>query len=159
MNLDTVLREIAAELDSRGLAVFHSDQRSPEVLAPVSWNVETHPDFRQFLDAGQASGARLVTLYSAKFGPDRIEWALEKLEGSGLAPHERRGIEARLRELSIYEGLTCHVELSFQHGQRDYIFDLRADWYEMFEDLLDEIEDFDRAEDEEPLSGGYFSKN
>ena len=64
--------------------------------------------------------------------------------------------------MRAYDGFTCAIELSFDFEGRAYIFDLRTEWYEEFNDMLDDIEaaipDEDEDDDEGPI-GGYFSKN
>ena len=46
-----------------------------------------------------------------------------------MLPDERRMTERRLKELRAYDGFTCAIELSFDMGQRAYIFELRTDFW------------------------------
>jgi hypothetical protein len=161
-NLNTLRGEIQEYLDSRNMVVFRSYPRSePEnqVRDAVYWDSEQHPDYRQFIEAAAAAGARLVTVHTREFTPDILDRALEHLSDSDLERDERRALEIRLNELRAYEGFTCQIELSFDHAQRTYIFDIRTDWFEELNDLVEHMEDFpDDEEDENPL-GGYYSNN
>jgi hypothetical protein len=162
LNLDTLQDEILTDLESRALVIFHSELRSVEMHSAIYWDVETHPDYRQFLDAAVGAGAKLVTVFSSKFSAGQIEEALAQLEDADLDHQEKRAIELRLREMRLYDGLTCHIELSFNHAQRDYIFDIRTQWFQDYEELLDRIDESfapPEEEDEGPLGGGYYSKN
>jgi hypothetical protein len=53
--------------------------------------------------------------------------------------------------------------LAFDLAPRVYILDLRTEWFDDLNELVERIEDAYHDEDdgpeEEPLSGGYFSKN
>jgi hypothetical protein len=146
-------------LESRGLVVFYSLPRSGESEAIVYWDAQAHPDFRQFLAAAEAAGARLITMYAREFDSDVVEDALERVSESRLDRDERHAVELRLKEMRPYDGFTCQIELAFSYADRDYIFDLRTEWFDELSDLLDEIE-ASRAEgqDEDPL-GGFYSKN
>ena len=64
-----------------------------------------------------------------------------------------------------YAGFTCQIQLSFDSPLRTYVFDLRTDWFNDLNDLIDRIEECCEEEDddeEEPddLAGGsYFQRN
>jgi hypothetical protein len=61
--------------------------------------------------------------------------------------------------MGAYEGFTCQIELSFDHAQRTYVFEVRTDWFDELNDLVERIEDSYQDEgDENPLSG-YYSNN
>jgi hypothetical protein len=160
INLDPLLSEIQEYLEQCGIVVFKSFPRSGEPAAPVYWDTDRYPDYHQFLAAAQAAGARLVTLYAREFEEDMVDDALEQLEDAGLDREERRSFETRLKEIRAYSGFVCQIELSFDFAPRVYIFDLRTEWFDDLNDLIDRIEDSYRqqGEDDEPLRG-YFSKN
>jgi len=159
-NLDSIHTEIQGFLETRGIAVFHGYSRGQDAPA-VHWDTEHHPDYRTFLAAAEGAGVRLVTLYANQFSEELVDDALERLEMSGLERDERRAIEQRLREMRGYAGFTCEIELSFGLAPRVYIFNLRTEWFEDLNDLLDRVDDaYAEADDEEPLGGErYFSKN
>jgi hypothetical protein len=157
-NLETLREEIERDLESRGIAVFYGVPRADE-MSSVYWDTERTPDHRLFLRAVEVAGVKLVTLYVNRFTADMLDDAMERLDESAAGRDDRRALEQRLRELRAFEGFLCQIELSFELGQRTYIFDLRTEWYEDFDDLIDRIESsFGADDDGEPL-GGYFSKN
>jgi len=87
---------------------------------------------------------------------------LARLDDCELTREERRNYESRLRELRIFEGVTCSLDLAFDHHSRLYVYQAQPDWYEDFLGVEDEI--VSRMADEEDLDegdslGGYFSKN
>jgi hypothetical protein len=162
INLDSIRAEIQEFLEARGIAVFHGSPRGGEDPPAVYWDTEHHPDYRKFLAAAEAAGARLVTLYANHFNEDVVDNALENLELSGFDRDERRAVEQRLREMRAYVGFICEIEISFSVAPRIYIFNLRTEWFEDLNDLLDRVDDAyaDEEDDPEPLGGeGYFSKN
>ena len=58
---------------------------------------------------------------------------------------ERRTLELRLNEMRAYEGFICQIEMSFDHAQRTYVFDIRTDWFEELNNLIERMEDFFRS--------------
>jgi hypothetical protein len=161
-NLDTLHREIQQHLESRGMAVFRSYPRADldsSQTGAVYWDSENHPDYREFVEAAWAAGVRMVTLYAREFTSDMLENALTQLSDTELERDERRVLDARLNEMRAYEGFTCQIELSFDHAQRTYVFDVRTEWFDELNDLADRIEESYQDEgDENPLSG-YYSNN
>lgn len=159
-NLDTLKTEIEEFLGKEGFNVFHGYSRATEEEA-VYWDCERHPDYREFLKAARAAGAKLVVFHRREFDAETLDEALDQLEASGVNRDDYRLTEQRLEELRRYEGFTCAVELSFDHEGRIYIYEMRAPWFEEFTTLMDDLdfaEPQTQEEDEDPM-GGYFSKN
>jgi len=161
-NLETLRHEIEQHLESRGLALFRSCPRSDTEntgAGTVVWDSQNHPDYHEFVEAACAAGVRLVTLYARELTSDVIEGALAQLSETDLERDERRALDVRLNEIRAYEGFTCQIELSFDHAQRTYVFDIRTDWFDDLNDLVEQIEySFQDDGDENPLSG-YYSNN
>ena len=128
-NLDTLRHEIEQHLESRGLAVFRSYPRTDSegsLAGAVYWDSENHPNYREFVEAACAAGVRLLTLYARDLKAEVVETALAHLADSDLERDERRAVDTRLNEIQAYEGFTCQIELSFDHAQRTYIFEVRT---------------------------------
>jgi hypothetical protein len=165
INLDTLRAEIQEYLQTRGLVIFHSFPRTGEPIPAIFWDTEMHPDYREFVAAAEAAGAKVMTFFVREFSEDMIEEAWERLDdanppGAHMDHEDRRAIEARLREASSYTGFTCQIELSFDSGQRVYILDLRTEWFEDLSELLERIDDARRDPQDDPgPTGPYFSKN
>jgi hypothetical protein len=161
-NLDTLRHEIEQHLESRGMAVFRSYPRAESessLVGAIFWDSENHPDYREFVEAACAAGVRMVTLYAREFTSELIENALSQLSATELEREERRAVDARLNEIQAYEGFTCQIELSFDHAQRTYVFEVRTEWFDELNDLVERIEYSLQDEgDENPLSG-YYSNN
>jgi hypothetical protein len=160
INLEALRTEIREYLESRSLAVFHGFPRAFDDLPAVYWNTTDHADFRAFVAAAEAAGVKLVTLYANEFDDALIDDALERLEEQTLTRDDRRGLDKRLRELRAYAGFICQIELSFDLAPRVYVFDLRTEWFDELNELLDQIDDaLDAQEAAEEPPGGYFSQN
>ncbi len=161
-NLDTLRHEIEQHLESRGLAVFRSYPRAESDRSPgeaIQWDSQNYPDYRDFVEAACAAGVRLMTLNARELTSDVIENALAQLADSDLDRDERRSVDTRLNEIQAYEGFTCQVELSFDHAQRTYVFEVRTDWFDELNELVDRIAYACQDDgDDNPLSG-YYSNN
>lgn len=162
-NLDTLKGEIEQYLVEQDFAVFRGFPRMLDTLPLVYWDCDRFPDYKAFLDTAKAAGVRLVVYHQHEFSADQIDNSLERLEQIELPRDDQRAMERRLKEMRVYDGFTCALELSFDHQGRIYVFDLRTEWYEELSDLLDDIHMLTSGPDEEddddtPMSG-YFSKN
>lgn len=161
LNLDTLKREILDYLDSGGFAVFHSSPGGLEGLPMVLWDTEHHPDYQMFLEVASKSGIKLVLFASREFERTDVDELLEQLEECELAREEHREYESRLRELRIFEGVTCSLELAFDYHSRLYVYEVQPDWYDEFLSVEEEIASRLAAEDDDEgdTLPGYFSKN
>lgn len=163
LNLDTLKREILEYLNSAGFTVFHSSPGSLDGLPMVIWDSERHPDYRMFLEAAHSTGSKLICFGTRDFEPEMLDDLLAQLEDSGFGRDEERDYEARLREMRTHEGVTCSIEIAFDHDGRLYVYELQPDWYEEFLSIEEEIISQFGTENEEiddsDALGGYFSKN
>jgi hypothetical protein len=161
LNLDTLKREILEYLDSREFAVFRSSPGGLEGIPMVLWDTEKHPDFQMFLEVARKSGIKLIMFASREFDAEDLDDLVEQLDACGLTREEHRDYESRLRELRAYEGVTCSLELAFDHNSRLYVYEVQPDWYEEYlgleEELMTRLTDDETGHDDS--LGGYFSKN
>jgi len=163
LNLDTLKREILEYLDTAGFAVFRSSPGGLEGLPMVLWDVEHFPDYQTFINVAQKAEVSLVMFAAGEFETSDLDELTDQLEDCELTREERREYESRIRELRAYEGVTCSLELAFDHHSRLYVYEVQPDWYEEFLNLEEEINS--RFADESDLEqggdslGGYFSKN
>jgi hypothetical protein len=163
LNLNTLKREILDYLEASGFAIFHSSPGGLEGTAMVVWDAEHYPDYQMFLDVATKSGNKLVLFAAREFESGDIDELVSQLEECELSRDERREYERRLRDLRAYEGVTCSLELAFDHQSRLYVYQVQPDWFDEFLELEDELyshmaEDGDELDDGDSL-GGYFSKN
>jgi len=161
LNLDTLKREILDYLESREFAVFRSSPGALEGTQMVLWDSEHFPDYRMFLDAASKAGVKLILFASREFEASDIDDLIEQLDDLDFDQEEERDYQARLRKLRPYEGVTCSLELAFNHDSRLYVYEMQPDWYEEFLEIEDEIASLitDDELDEGDSLGGYFSKN
>jgi hypothetical protein len=161
LNLDTVKREILEYLESSQFAVFRSHPGSLDGLPTVTWDIERYPDYQMFLETARKIGCKMILFASRDFDEAEIEEALEQLEECDMITEERLDIERRLRGMRGYEGVTCSLELGFDHHARMYVYELRPDWYEEFLAVCEEITchlPVDEDEDDGTI-GGIYSNN
>jgi hypothetical protein len=160
-NLDTLKDSMLEQLQAQGFAVFHGLCRHGESHPMAWWDTHRQPEFQTFLAAARQAGATLIVFSHLEFFEAMVEDALDQLEDCDLPPSDRRAIELRLREMQGYLGFTCALELSFDHGGRAYVFEVRAEWYSEFLRILEDIDALepDDDEDEEDSTGEFFSRN
>lgn len=161
LNLDTLKREILEYLDSSGFAVFRSHPGGLEGLPLVTWDTERYPDYQMFLETARKIGCKMIVFASRDFEESEMEEALEELEECDIPADERLDFERRLRGTRGYEGITCSLELAFDHHARMYVYELRPDWYEEFLGICDEISSHlpEELDEDDASLGGFYSNN
>jgi len=162
LNLDTLKREILDYLEVAEFAVFRSSPGCLDGFPMVLWDTEHYPDYQMFLDVVQKCGVKTILFASREFESSDVDELLEQLEGCDLSREEQRDYQSRLRDMRVYEGVTCSIELAFDYNSRFYVYEVQPDWYSEFLELEDEIAArlSDEGEiDEGDSLGGYFSKN
>ncbi|HUS06262.1 MAG TPA: hypothetical protein VMZ52_08205 [Bryobacteraceae bacterium] len=160
LNLDTLKTEIERYLKDNGFLIFQGYSRRYQNQPQTVWNTAKNQDYKAFLNVAKGLGAKVIVLYDHQFSTEPIEENIESIASAGLEFDEQRAYEKRLRDLTVYDGFTCTIELSFQHERSIYVFDLQTEWYTEFMEILGELDESeeDQEDDEDPL-GGYYSKN
>ena len=163
IDLDTLKSEILHYLEASGFAVFRGHSGELDGLPLVSWDCERFPDYRMFLETAQKVNASLIIFAAREFESGEIDEELEDLEDCDLTRDDRRQYERRLREYRKHEGVTCSLELAFDHNSRMYVYEVRPDWYDEFLELSDEIASTMPSqgvdEEEDNGMGGFYSNN
>src|SRR6185369_3890827 len=162
LNLDSLKTEIQTYLKDNGFVTFHAFSRSLDGMPEVDWDTKRYPDFKEFLNVAKQLDARMIVFHHREFSSDIVERAIEDLDSSGFDYEDQRAYEQRLRELSVYEGFTCLIELSFDYQDTLYLFELRTERFTELTEILDQLtisdDDGDSGPETDPL-GGYYSKN
>jgi hypothetical protein len=162
LNLDTVKAEAEEYLNQNGFLVFRGFSRGLDDVPEVDWDTVHYPDFRMFLDVAKKLNVKLVVMHHREFDSEIVDAAIDQLSTAGFEFEEQTQIETRLRELSMYDGFTCQLELSYDYEGILYLFELRTPWYTELTHLLDDIDsvgDDDDDEEDEESYGGYYSRN
>jgi hypothetical protein len=162
LNLDTMKREVMEYLEHSEFAVFRSAPGDLDDLPLVLWDVEGFPDFQMFLEAARKIGVKMIVFAAREFTAREIDDAVEELDECDLTREERRDMESRLRALRAHEGVTCSIELAFDHNARMYVYEIRTDWYDEFLSIGDEIGlhlPTGRGSEDDDGPFGYFSNN
>jgi len=162
-NLDTLKEEIPTYAEQKGLALFHAAHFPLDARDTIIWDSQRLPDFRPFIDVAAKLEVKVLVYQTREFDSEMVDDALARLESSELPREESRALSRRLRELRVYEGFTCLLELFFEKDVQSYLYGLRTDWYNEFLDILDQLDtDSDMDDDDEDSSGSmgeYFSRN
>jgi hypothetical protein len=165
LNLDALKDEILRFLDASEFAVFRGHAGALDELPVITWDSESFPDYRMFLDAAHRSGEKVVIFMAAAFDDEDIADVEADVALSGLDREHVRSIEQRLHRFRAYLGKTCFIQLAFDHRGRLYVYELQPDWYNEYLELTDELDvmlphehEHEEGDDDETL-GGFYSNN
>lgn len=164
LDLDALKRSIAEQLARSEFAVFHHDPGSFDANTVVTWDTETYPDFQMFLEAARHLGIRMIMFAGLEFDESEIAEAEDELEGLSLSRDDHREYEKTLKGFRQHTGATCSIELAFQYETYFYLYEARADWYDEFVGIHDELTSFGGLSSEDEMDedggiGGFYSKN
>src|SRR5690349_3731641 len=165
LNLDALKDEILRFLDASEFAVFRGHAGALDELPVITWDSESFPDYRMFLDTAHRSGEKVIIFMAAVFDEDDIADVEADVALSGLDREHVRSIEQRLHRFRAYLGKTCFIQIAFDHRGRLYVYEIQPDWYTEYVELTDELDvmlpqenDEEDEDDDEPL-GGFYSNN
>ena len=141
VELDRLKSEALDYLRTNGAPIFFA-AGIPGEDGFYFWDAEQYPDWRQFVDVGRESGARLFQFSSEALDRDEIDGANETLELTEMPAEERRDAQAFLVMIEPNIGHTAWLRIAWQHEGRRYAYERVAPWYERFLDLLDQLGDY-----------------
>ncbi len=163
LNLDNLKTSISEHLERSDFAIFHHDPGVFDANLVITWDIETFPDFQLFLDAARKLGTRMILFAARTFEDAELTEAEEELETSDMPREDRREYLKAFGDFREHAGATCSIELAFQFETHFYLYEARADWYEEFVSVHDEVLSFSEGDDDEVDSdgslGGFYSKN
>jgi hypothetical protein len=164
LNLDSLKEEILRFLEASPFAVFRGHAGALDELPVITWDSESFPDYRMFLDAATRSGEKVIIFIAAAFENEDIEDIEADVALSGLDREHVRSIEQRLGRFRAYLGKTCFIQIAFDHHSRMYVYELQPDWYNEYLELTDELEamlphEHDHEEGDDETLGGFYSNN
>src|ERR1700753_3900772 len=104
----------------------------------VLWDTERFPDYQMFLEVAKHSGIKLILFAAQEFESSDLDELITQLDDCDLTRDEKRDYESRLRDLRVFAGVTCSLEIAFDYHSRLYIYEVQPDWYEEFQSIADE---------------------
>lgn len=165
LNLDALKDEILRFLEASEFSVFRGHAGTLDELPVITWDSESFPDYRMFLDAAHRSGEKIIIFISAVFDEEDIADVEADVALSGLDREHARSLEQRLNRFRAYLGKICFIQIAFDHRGRLYVYEMQPDWYSEYLELTDEIDvmlphehESEEGDDDEPL-GGFYSNN
>ena len=165
-NLDNLKQEIEEYLNTGGFAIFYGMERSDiDRDLSISWDTESHPNFQEFLKVASTAEVKIIVAHYKTLPAGHITELIDQLDELELDRDERRNLARDLQRLKMYEGFISSIDLSFDCDTQTYMFSAKTTWYKQLLEMLDHFDLFSPGFDEEggiddePIGGGYFSKN
>ncbi len=164
LNLDTLKRSISEHLERSDFAIFRHDPGNFDANLVVTWDSETYPDFQMFLDAARKLGVKMILYAAREFDEAELSEVEDDLEAYDMPRDDKRDYAKTLDAFRSNVGVTCSIELAFHFETHFYLYEVRADWYDEFVGISDEVTAFGGMNDDDEVDsdgglGGFYSKN
>ena len=143
------IEEIVAHTKEEGFVTFYGWAHGGKENT-VHWNEEHGGDWKRFLESAKALGVRAVYLNWAPFEEFQVDEALADVSVDQESEASRTEIEEYNQQVEKCRekvGLTEIIDLTFVVDGVFHIYQLAADWFTAFEELIAEEE----LEEHEPL--------
>lgn len=161
-DLDTLITEVPAYLDSHGFATFHGLSRIAEDKPVVLWDTARRPGYQEFLDCADRLGVKVIVLHTRSFDEQTLADLQAEIEEGQLPHNEQRDLERRLHALKAYTGFTAALELSFDWAGAIYMYEVRSEFMNELLSIMNDLDDSFLEQDpgeEGSLGGGFYSRN
>jgi hypothetical protein len=125
----------------------------PDDIPTVLFEEENPDGWKDFVELAKASGAPFVTMSDVVLEKADVAALIERIRDQVYPDDESQEIEEAER-LVRHVGKVGYLQLAFAHQGVMFLFEVATDWYDSFQDLLEQISDLggivvdDRESDE-----------
>jgi len=125
----------------------------PDDIPTVLFEEENSDGWKDFVELAKASGAPFVTMSDVVLEKADVAALIERVRDQVYPDDEAQEIEEAER-LVRHVGKVGYLQLAFAHQGVMFLFEVATDWYDSFQDLLEQISDLggivvdDRESDE-----------
>lgn len=138
----------------------HGIKRLPgyitEEVPSIVWEDQDNPDsWKDFVEMAKHVGAPFITYSEVKLEEDELDLLTEEAREMNFPDDEA----AELTEatwLRQFAGKVGYIQLGFVHQGVTILHETTTEWYERFQDLMEDLEEFQNIviEDEQEGCGG-----
>ena len=139
-NLLSLKDDMVAFIEGHGL------QRVPgyvtEDIPSILWEGHGNPDsWKDFVEMAKHAGAPFVTFSDMTLEGEELDALIEEAGEMNFPDEEATElVEARL--LRKYSGMLGYIQLGFVYQGLVFLHETTTEWYERYQDLLENLEDF-----------------
>lgn len=139
-NLNPLKDDMVAFIEGHGMHRLpgYVNEEIPSVLWEDETNLESWKDF---VELAKAAAAPFLTMSEVVLEKEDLELLLEQLSDRSF-PHEDSPEIDEAQYLVNYVGKTGYIQLGFAHQGVMFLHETSTDWYERYEQLLEEVEDY-----------------
>jgi hypothetical protein len=125
----------------------------PDDIPTVVFEEENPDGWKDFVELAKASGAPFVTMSDVVLEKADVAALIERVRDQVYPDDESQEIDEAER-LVRHVGKVGYLQLAFAHQGVMFLFEVATDWYDSFQDLLEQISDLggivvdDRESDE-----------
>jgi hypothetical protein len=125
----------------------------PDDIPTVLFEEENPDGWKDFVELAKASGAPFVTMSDVVLEKADVAALIERVRDQVYPDDEAQEIDEAER-LVRHVGKVGYLQLAFAHQGVMFLFEVATDWYDSFQDLLEQISDLggivvdDRESDE-----------
>lgn len=148
-DLQKIKERLLSAVEKEGIEVFFGSYPS-EGVREIRWNSELEPDSSKFVGLAKLLGARVIYINWVVFSTDDLEEAMidveqlvDKEDAEAANEHNKR-----VTEFEQYVSAVASVRAGFFDSDVFHIYEVEAEWFEDFADVLGEIENEEDPDDD-----------
>jgi hypothetical protein len=139
-NLHSLKDDMVAFIEGHGL------RRLPgyvtEDIPSILWESEDNPEaWKDFVEMAKHVGAPFITFSEMTLEREELESLIEEA-GEMNFPDEESSELVEAEWLRKYVGMVGYIQLGFIYQGMAFLHETTTDWYERFQSLLEDIENF-----------------
>lgn len=139
-NLNSLKDDMVAFIEGHGLT------RLPgyvtEDIPSVVWEGQGNPDaWKDFVEMAKRVGAPFITFSEMTLDPEELDSLVEEASEMNF-PDEEATELVEAQWLRKYSGMLGYIQLGFVYQGIVFLHETTTEWYERFQNLLEDIESF-----------------
>ena len=140
-DLVTLKDDMVAFIEGHGMRRLpgYVTEDIPAILWEGSEDADENPDsWKDFVEMAKHAGSLFVTISDVKLEHDEIEELIEEASELNF-PDEEAAELVEAQWLQKYAGKVGYIQLGFVHQGIVFLHESTTEWYERYQELLEEI--------------------
>lgn len=140
-DLSTLRDDMVAFIAGHGLRRMRA--YVPEDVPTVIFEEQDLDSWKDFVEDAKAAAAPFITMSEVILEPEDVGALVAQLREQNFPDAEAAEID-EARDLLQHVGKIGYLQLGFGHGGVIYLYETATEWYDLFQELMESVEDLSR---------------